>query len=317
MDRFASMSIFVRVIERGSFAAAAEGSGMTPTMVGNHVRALERLLGARLLNRTTRRQNLTETGRNYYEQCISILAQLQSAEIDARDMRARPRGRLRVSAPIIYATCKLAPAMRDYLDSYPDVHVELALNDRVVDLADGGFDAAIRVGALPDSNLIARPLAPSPRIVCAAPEYLLKHGTPATPKDLENHHCLAFGFDSGPERDWRFILADGSQQMVRVPGRLDVGGGLALREAALAGLGIILQPEMMLEREIAEGRLIRLFADLPAPTFPVHIVYLPERKLTAKLASFVDFMIARFGPGPNHMARTHGGHGAAAYAETY
>jgi DNA-binding transcriptional LysR family regulator len=298
MDRFASMSIFVRVIERGSFAAAAEGSGMTATMVGNHVRALERLLGARLLNRTTRRQHLTEIGRGYYEQCVSILAQLQSAEIDARDMRARPRGRLRISAPIIYATCKLAPAMREYLDCYPDVQVELALSDRVVDLADGGFDAAIRVGSLPDSNLIARPLSSSSRIACAAPEYLLKHGTPATPKDLENHHCLAFGFDSGPERDWRFILADGSQQTVRVPGRLDISGGQALREAAIAGLGITMLPEMMLEHDIAEGRLIRLFADLPAPAFPVHIVYLPERQLTAKLASFVDFVTARFGPRP-------------------
>jgi DNA-binding transcriptional LysR family regulator len=296
MDRFISMSIFIRVVERGSFAAAAVGSGMTATMVGNHIRALERRLGARLLNRTTRRQNLTEIGHGYYEQCASILAQLQSAEIDARDMRARPRGRLRVSAPIIYATCRLAPAMSDYLDRYPDVHVELALNDRVVDLADGGFDAAIRVGALSDSNLIARPLAPSPRIVCAAPAYLSKHGTPATPKDLEKHHCLAFGVASGPERDWHFTLADGSQQTVRVPGRLDVSGGLALREAALAGLGIILQPELMLEHDIAAGKLIRLFADLPAPTFPVHIVYLPERKLTAKLASFVDFVVARFGP---------------------
>jgi DNA-binding transcriptional LysR family regulator len=295
MDRFVSMSIFVRVVERGSFVAAAEGSGMTATMVGNHIRALEHLLGARLLNRTTRRQNLTEIGHGYYEQCVSILAQLQSAEIDASDMRARPRGRLRVSAPIIYATCKLAPAMSDYLENNPDVHVELELNDRMVDLADGGFDAAIRVGVLPDSNLIARRLAPSPRIACAAPAYLSKHGTPATPKDLEKHQCLAFGVAGGPQRDWRFPLADGSQQTVHVPGRLDISGGLALREAALAGLGIILQPELMLEHDIAAGKLIRLFADLPAPTFPVHIVYLPDRKLTAKLASFVDFVIARFG----------------------
>jgi DNA-binding transcriptional LysR family regulator len=186
--------------------------------------------------------------------------------------------------------------MSDYLDRYPDVHVELVLNDRVVDLADGGFDAAIRVGDLPDSNLIARPLAPSPRIVCAAPAYLSKHGSPATPKDLEKHHCLAFAVASGPERDWHFTLADGSRQTVHVPGRLDASGGLALREAALAGLGIILQPQLMLEDDIATGRLVRLFADLPAPTFPVHIVYLPERKLTTKLASFVDFVLARFGP---------------------
>lgn len=296
MDRFVSMSIFVRVVDRGSFAAAAQGSGMTATMVGNHIRALERRLGTRLLNRTTRRQNLTDIGRHYYEQCVSILAQLQSAEIDARDMRARPRGRLRVSTPIIYATCMLAPAISDYLDAYPDVHVELVLNDRVVDLADGGFDAAIRVGVLPDSNLIARPLASSPRLVCAAPAYLSRHGTPHAPADLQNHHCLAFSGANGVEREWRFTLADGSQQIVSVPGRLDINGGMALREAALAGLGIILQPEMMVGRDIAAGRLVRLFPELPALNFPVHIVYLPEHKLVAKLSSFVEFMIERFGP---------------------
>lgn len=291
MDRFTSMSVFVRAVERGSFAAAATECGMTATMVGNHIRALEQRLSARLLNRTTRRQSLTEIGRGYYEHCVNILAQLQSAEIDARDTRSRPRGRLRVSVPAIYAACKLAPTISDYLDRHPDVHVELVLNDRFVDLADGGFDAAIRVGALPDSNLIARPLTPSPRIVCAAPSYLAKHGIPETPKDLEKHQCLAFVTSNGPEREWRFILADGSQQTIRVPGRLDINGGLALREAALAGLGIILQPALMLENDMAAGKLIRLFADLPAPTFPVHIVYLPERKLTAKLASFVDFMM--------------------------
>lgn len=293
MDRFTSMLVFVRTVERGSFAAAAAESDMTATMVGNHIRALERRLGSRLLNRTTRRQSLTEIGRGYYEHCISILAQLQSAENDAREMYSRPRGRLRISVPTIYATRKLAPAMRDYLDRYPEVHVELVLDDRYVDLADGGFDAAIRVGALPDSNLIARPLAPSPHIVCAAPAYLAKHGIPETPKDLERHQCLAFVTSNGPERDWRFTLADGSQQTIRVPGRLDINGGLALREAALAALGIILQPALMLENDMATGKLVRLFADLPAPTFPVHVVYLPERKLTAKLASFVDFMTAR------------------------
>ncbi|WP_266159257.1 LysR substrate-binding domain-containing protein [Dyella silvatica] len=210
-------------------------------------------------------------------------------------MRARPRGRLRVSAPIIYATCTLAPAMSEYLDAYPDVQVELVLNDRVVDLADGGFDAAIRVGVLPDSNLMARPLAFSPRRVCAAPAYLARYGTPQTPQDLQHHHCLAFSGAHGAERDWRFNLADGSQQVVSVPGRLDINGGMALREAALAGLGIILQPEMMVGRDIEAGSLVRLFPDLPALNFPVHIVYLPEHKLTAKLASFVDFMTARFG----------------------
>lgn len=298
MDRFVSMSIFTRVVDRGSFVAAAEGSGMTATMVGNHIRALEDRLGARLLNRTTRQQSLTETGRNYYQQCVAILAQVQEAEGEARDIRERPRGRLRVSVPVMYGTMLLVPAIGEYLEANSDVHVELALNDRFVDLADEGFDAAIRVGVLPDSNLIARPLASSALVACASPAYLARHGTPKTPTDLERHQCIAIGFVSGLKRDWRLTLADGSEQIVKVPGRLDISGsGMALREAALAGLGIIFQPKMIVDQDIAAGRLIRLFPNLPVPSNPVHLVYFPERKLTAKLASFINFMIERFGPG--------------------
>ncbi|WP_288392492.1 LysR family transcriptional regulator [uncultured Herbaspirillum sp.] len=301
MDRFVSMTIFTRVVERGSFSAAAEGSGMTATMVGNHIRALEELLGARLLNRTTRRQSLTETGRNYYEQCVNILAQVQAAEADARDVRERPRGRLRVSVPVMYGTMLLVPAIGEYLDANSDVQVELALSDRFVDLADEGFEAAIRIGILPDSNLIARPLGHSSLVACASPEYLERHGMPATPKDLEKHQCIAIGFASGVKRDWRFNLVDDSEEIVRVPGRLDISGsGIALREAALAGLGIIFQPEMIVKQDIAAGRLIRLFSDLPSPSNPVHLVYLSERKLTAKLSSFINFMVGRFGT-PNAM----------------
>lgn len=297
MDRFVSMSVFTRVVERGSFVAAAEGSGMTATMVGNHIRALEERLGARLLNRTTRQQSLTETGRNYYEQCVNILAQVQAAEGDARDIRERPRGRLRVSVPVMYGTMLLVPAIGEYLEANPEVQMELALNDRFVDLADEGFDAAIRIGVLPDSNLIARPLAPSPLVVCASPAYLARHGTPKTPSDLEQHQCIAIGFVSGLQRNWRLTLVDGSEQVVKVPGRLDISGsGTALREAALAGLGVIFQPTMLVAQDIAAGRLVRLFPKLPSPSNPVHVVYFSERKLTAKLASFINFMLARFGP---------------------
>lgn len=296
MDRFVSMSVFTRVVERGSFVAAAEGSGMTATMVGNHIRALEDRLGARLLNRTTRQQSLTDTGRDYYQQCVSILAQVRAAEGEARDVRERPRGRLRVSAPVMYGTMKLVPAIGEYLQANPEVQVELALNDRFVDLADEGFEAAIRIGELADSNLIARPMGRSSLVACASPAYLAQHGTPTTPRDLEQHQCIAIGFVSGLQRDWRFTLEDNSQQIVRVPGRLDISGsGIALRESALAGLGIIFQPEMIVDQDIAAGRLIRLFPELPSPSNPVHLLYLPERKLTAKLTSFINFMTERFG----------------------
>jgi DNA-binding transcriptional LysR family regulator len=298
MDRFTSMAMFARVVERGSFAAAAEGSGMTPTMVGNHVRELERRLKGRLLNRTTRSQSLTELGKRYHAQCLDILAMVDSAELDAREMQTSPRGRLRVSCPVTYGTRALIPALAGYLDRYPEVQVELSLNDRFIDLAEDGFDAAIRVGVLPDSGLIARPLRSSPRIACASPAYLARHGHPQTPADLAQHNCLAFMFATGPERDWRFPRPNGmGAELITVRGRLDVNGGLALREAALAGLGVILQPQMMLQDDLDAGRLVRLFPDWPAPTWPVHVVYLPDVRMPPKLESFIVFLQETLGHG--------------------
>lgn len=299
MDRFTSMAMFARVVERGSFAAAAEGSGMTPTMVGNHVRELERRLKGRLINRTTRRQSLTELGRRYHAKCVEILSLVDSAELEAREMQTSPRGRLRVSCPVTYGTRALVPVLATYLDRYPEVQVELSLNDRFVDLAEDGFDAAIRAGELPDSGLIARPLRPSPRIACASPAYLAQHGHPQVPADLAQHNCLALLFAAGPERDWRFPRPDGKgAEHITVRGQLDVNGGLALREAALAGLGVILQPELMLKDDLEAGRLVRLFPDWPAPTWPVHVVHLPGIHMPPKLETFIAFLQETLGRGP-------------------
>ncbi|MEO5757615.1 MAG: LysR family transcriptional regulator, partial [Mesorhizobium sp.] len=276
MDRFTSMAMFVRVVERGSFTAAAEGSGMTATMVGNHVRELEQHLKGRLINRTTRRQSLTELGKRYHAKCLEILSLIDLAELDAREMQTSPRGRLRVSCPVIYGTSALVPVLATYLDRYPDVRIELSFNDRFVDLAEEGFDAAIRVGVLPDSSLIARPLRPSTRIACASPAYLARHGHPQVPTDLAQHNCLAFMSAGEPERHWRFQRPDDKgAEHVTVRGRLDMNGGIALRQAALAGLGVILQPEVMLKEDLEAGRLVRLFPDWPASTWPVQVVYLP------------------------------------------
>lgn len=296
MDRFKSMAIFARVVELGSFAAAAEGSGMTATMVGNHVRELEQRLKGRLLNRTTRRQSLTELGRRYHARCVEILGLVEAAELDAREMQASPRGQLRISCPVSYGTRALVPVLASYLDRYPEVQVELSLNDRFVDLAADGFDAAIRVGELPDSGMVAVPLRPSPRVACASPAYLARHGTPQLPAELAQHHCLAFLFATGPEREWSFPRPDGQGvERVIVRGRLDVNGGLALREAALAGLGVVLQPELVLKDDIENGRLVRLFPDWPAPTWPVHVMRLPDARITPKLESFIAFLVETLG----------------------
>ena len=299
MDRFSSMEIFARVVERGSFTAAAEGSGMTPTMVGNHIRELEHRLKGRLLNRTTRRQSLTELGKRYHARCLEILALMAAAELDAREMQRSPRGRLRISCPVIYGSRVLIPALAGYFDRYPDVQIELSLNDRFIDLAEEGFDAAIRVGVLADSGLIARPLAHSPWIACASPAYLARHGHPQIPADLATHNCLAFMVAAGPEREWRFPRPDGKgEERVNVRGKLDVNGGLALREAALAGLGIILQPQMMLQDDLDAGRLIRLFPGWPAPGWPIHVVHLPDTHMPPKLVSFIAYLQETLGNPP-------------------
>ena len=172
----------------------------------------------------------------------------------------------------------------------------MSLNDRYVDLAEEGFDAVIRIGVLPDSGLIARPLRPSPRIACASPGYLARHGHPQVPSDLAQHNCLALMFAAGPDRDWWFPRPDNSgAEHVSVRGRLDVNGGMALREAALAGLGVILQPQMLLQDDLDAGRLVRLFPDWPAPTWPVHIVHLPDSRMPPKLESFIAFLQERLG----------------------
>jgi DNA-binding transcriptional LysR family regulator len=294
MDRLTGMETFVRVVELGGFTAAATASNISPTMVSNHIRALERRLGARLLNRTTRRQSLTEIGTTYYAQCLDILGRIDSAENDARDQRSRPAGRLRISAPITLGAHLLVPAFADYLRDYPEVEIELQLNDRMVDLADEAFDAAFRFGNLPDSSHIARPLRTLNRVVCASPTYLARHGTPQRPDDLANHNCLAFHYVQ-PERDWLFQGA--RAQRVRVTGQLTINNGPALLRAALADIGIAMLPDYLVAEELTAGRLVRLFPEFDFARAPLQLVYLPDRHMTPKMKSFVDFIVQHFARG--------------------
>ncbi|SOE92652.1 DNA-binding transcriptional regulator, LysR family [Burkholderia sp. D7] len=296
MDRFASMNVFVRVVQKGSFSAASEGSGMTSTAVGNHVRELERLLGVRLLTRTTRHQVLTEAGTAYYEQCVNILKQVEDAELIAKEMRTSPRGSLRISAPINFGTECLAPELIAYLRACPKVTVDLSLADRIVDIAKEGFDVAVRVGTLPDSpNLVARPLRPWRRILCASPEYLALRGVPVTLNDLTQHDCLCFAYPNHAERDWRFPSKDGVVDLVHVKGPLSVNNGHALRSLALSGLGIILQPEALVKPYIERGQLVSVLTEWTMPVSPLQIVYLQDRQMTPKVSQFIKFVVERFG----------------------
>jgi DNA-binding transcriptional LysR family regulator len=292
MDSLLGMRIFVLAVERGSFAAAARECRITAPMVGKHIRALEERLGSRLLARTTRRQHLTEVGRRYYERCRRILQQVDDAELEAHAARDAPRGVLRISAPISFGSVRLAPALVEFLDRHPAVEIELLLEDGIVDLVGGGYDAAIRIGALPDSGLIARRLAPYRMAICAAPAYLKRRGIPRTPDDLADHHCLGF---TRWDRRGGWLLGRKPASGERLPAsRFSSNSGQALRAAALAGAGILMQPEALLAEDLAAGRLTPLLAKYLRPPRPMHLVYLRDRTLTPKLRAFIEFVAQRF-----------------------
>ncbi|WGS51501.1 LysR family transcriptional regulator [Paraburkholderia sp. D15] len=293
MDKFVSMEIFVAVVEAGSLTAAAERFDISSAMVGKHIRSLETRLATRLLTRTTRRQSLTEIGRQYYEQCRRILADVKDAESLAEAMAAAPRGVLRVTAPLTYGVEVFSPAMTDYLTAWPDVVLELDLSNRLVDLVEEGFDAAVRIGHLADSSFVARPLKPYRMRACASPAYLARAGTPRTPADLAEHECLGF-LHWGREGLWRMDGESAAENPSRA-GRFRANNGQALKVAALRGFGLVLQPEALLAREIASGELVSVLEDYLSGGAPVHLVYPRDRRATPKLTTFIDFVIDRFG----------------------
>lgn len=289
-----SMEVFIRVVDTGSFSAAARTLELSTVMVSKHIVALEQLVGARLLHRTTRSHSLTEIGARYCEQCRHILQLVQAAETGALAMRATPRGTIKLSAPIAFGSMCLAPAMADYLGRYPEVSLDLELSNRLSDLADEGLDAAIRIGHLKDSAMIARPLQPLRMTVCAAPAYLERHGTPRTPADLASHTCLDFLHWRHNAR-WRLIGSEDADASAAPTCRMRSNNGEALRQAAIAGLGIVMQANIMLADEISCGRLLPILQEYVPPPRPMHLIYRRDWQSTPKLISFVDFVVERFG----------------------
>ncbi|MCU1717270.1 LysR family transcriptional regulator [Pseudomonas sp. 5P_3.1_Bac2] len=295
MDRLQGMAVFVKAADLGSFAAAGAALDMSAQMVGKHVSAIEERLGTRLLNRTTRRQSLTDLGRQYYERCKTVLAEVEAAETIAHTQSSAPRGRLRVNAPVTFGTYCLMPVIAQYLKTYPDVQVDLTLSDRVVDLIEEGYEAVIRIGTLADSSLMARTLKPYRLIVCAAPEYLQRRGTPTTPAQLANHDCLGFAYTARPPaKQWPFMAGE-NLLLAQVHNRLQVNDSRAQLAAAREGIGIILGAEMMLAEDLRSGRLQRLLSDYETPAQPVHILFPSARSQTPKLRSFIDCVVQQLG----------------------
>ena len=295
MDRLASMAAFVTAADVGSFAAATVPLGMSPQMVAKHVTFLEDRLGSRLLNRTTRRQSLTEVGRTYYERCKIVLAEADAADALAQERRAVPRGRLRISAPVTFGAHSLMPLITRYLRDHPEVQIDLALTDRFVDLVEEGHEVAFRVGRLDESGLIARALLPYRLAACASPAYLRAHGTPVTPQDLTRHECLGYAYWPRPADDEWYFDSNGSRHTVRVRSRLQVNDSRALMAAAIDGYGIVMGPEDVLRDALASGHLVQILPDHAAPSRPMHLLYTADRRQTPKLRTFISSAVQAFG----------------------
>ncbi|MEI7247377.1 LysR family transcriptional regulator [Pectobacterium carotovorum] len=295
MDRFTSMNIFVKTVELGSFAAAADALTLSPQMVAKYVAWLEARLGSRLLNRTTRRQSLTDVGQRYYERCKVVLAELQAADDIAREMQTTPSGIIQVNAPVTWGSHLLAPFITRYLERYPDTQIALTLNDRQVDPIEEGFEVVIRIGELADSTMVAWPLQPYSLIACASPDYVARAGLPDTPSSLVNHTCLIYGVKSvlTPCR-WIF-QKEGKTEEVRPKGRLYANDWNALLHAAIEGYGVTLGPEAVLRKEIQRGRLIQVLSDYDGPVRPVHVMVPSARRSTIKVKTFVDAIRTNFG----------------------
>jgi DNA-binding transcriptional LysR family regulator len=294
MDSLESMSVFVEIVDTGNLTAAAERLGLSSSMVGKHLNALEARLGVKLLQRTTRRHHLTEAGALYLERCRDILDRVKAADDEASALRGHPLGQLRIAAPISFGVTQLAPAVATFLAQYPGIDIELVLTDAPVDPVGDGVDLVFRIGPLADSSLVARSL-PSyyQMVVCAAPDYLARRGTPAVPHDLLKHDCLGHT-RWGPRHAWRFDGPDG-QIEISVTYRLRIDNGPALREAALAGGGIIRQPLGLVKSDLAAGRLQLLLADYRSHGRDLYLLYARDTVAPVKLRAFVDFALDHFG----------------------
>lgn len=297
MDKLTSMRVFATVAKCGSFAAAAKELGISRAMTTKHVMHLENSLGVRLLNRTTRRISLTEAGSAYLERCQQILEDIDETELSVSQLHSEPQGLLRISTPPFFGTFHLAPTIAAYMKQFPKVRVDLTVLGGVVDVVAEGLDLAIRLGEQPDSSLIARKLASSPRMVCGAPEYFQKHGLPKTPQSLKSHNCLInWGFE--PHDLWKFTNVDGKQMTVKVSGTMQANTADPLRMAAIHGLGLVVLPTYIVGQDLQKGRLQAILEEYEMPAMDIFAVYPHRRHLSAKVRTFLDFLTERLHPVP-------------------
>ncbi len=295
MDTLNGMRTFLAVADAGSFVRAAERLGIAKSIASKQVAALEEHLGARLLNRTTRSLSLTEVGSAYADRARELLADVDALEASVGDHVVRPRGLLRVAAPVSFGITHLGAALADYTHEYPDVRVDLALDDRIVDIVEEGFDLAIRIAPRLDTSLVARRLATTRGVLCASPAYLARRGSPRRPEDLHGHECLGYTYSSTGD-EWRMEGPAGAVSM-RLDFRIRANNGDALVAAAVAGAGLLLEPGFIVEPYVRAGKLVRLLPRWRFTEYGIHAVYPHRKHLSAKVRSLVDFLVRRFGAG--------------------
>lgn len=293
MDKFEGIRAFTQVVAAGGFAAAARKMGLSRSAVNKLVINLENELGVQLLHRSTRQVNPTETGLAFYERCVAILADLEEAERSVTQLQEEPKGRLRVNAPMSFGTLHLAPAIADFLVQYPELQVQLTLNDRFIDPIEEGFDITIRVAEPPEAaSLIVHPLTSAQRVLCAAPAYLKRQGTPTHPSELRQHSCLHYGHLT-TQNQWLLLGPDGTHT-VSVNGAICSNNGEVLRDAAVRGLGIALLPVFIIREPLRQQQLQIVLPEYHPPELSVYVIYPVNRHLSAKIRLCVEFLQTYF-----------------------
>ena len=306
MDKLHAMEIFTRVAELESFSKAAERLRLAPASVSTAIRNLETHLGVRLLMRTTRKVTLTDDGRAYLERCRRLLAEVEETESALKQTQTRPQGRLRVEIPTGLGHLYVTPALPAFSARFPDVKVVMTMGDRFVDLSEEEVDVILRVGALEDSQMVARRIYDARFVTCASPEYIARHGQPKTPRDLAQHNCLGY-FSASLGRSARWTYRKGKEEIIHAPeGTVHMNNPEALVDLAAAGAGIICTLETGPLRAIREKRLVPILEDWEAPVMPISVLYWPSRHLSAKVRVFVDFVTELFAKQVPHLKPVYG-----------
>ncbi|MDN7180513.1 LysR family transcriptional regulator [Caballeronia sp. SEWSISQ10-4 2] len=293
MDRFASIAVFVAAVDEGSLVAAGRRFGLSASMAGKYVSALEAELNVRLLRRSTRSLSLTDAGRTYYVRCQRILEEFDDANREASDAHGTVRGTLRVAAPVTFGTLHMGEVVARYLDDHPHVNIEVSLDDRYVDLQSAGIDVAIRIGKLPDSDLVARRLAPCRMAMCASPAFLTREGTPRDPEDLRRAPRLAFN-EAVSVPEWVLTDKQNREHVIDGPLRMQANNMQMLLAAALAGVGIAYGPTFVLGKDIRAGNLIKLLPDYGTAVLTINAVYPTARYVPSKVRQFIDYLAKAF-----------------------